>query len=64
VVAIAVVVVVVVVSATRNPHPPPPPPFPPQRMSSPALSELDLRYARGEIERDEYLRRRSDILER
>ncbi|HVC03184.1 MAG TPA: hypothetical protein VND88_00785 [Candidatus Acidoferrales bacterium] len=62
-VAIAVVVVVVVVSATRNPHPPPPP-FPPQRMSSPALSELDLRYARGEIERDEYLRRRSDILER
>jgi len=63
VVAIAVVVVVVVVSATRNPHPPPPP-FPPQRMSSPALSELDLRYARGEIERDEYLRRRSDILER
>jgi uncharacterized membrane protein len=33
-------------------------------MSSPALSELDLRYARGEIERDEYLRRRSDILER
>lgn len=63
-VAAAVVVVVVVVSATRHPHPAPPaPPFPPQRMSTPALSELDLRYARGEIEREEYLRRRSDILE-
>lgn len=63
-VAAAVVVVVVMVSATRHPHPaPPPPPSPQQRMSSPALSELDLRYARGEIEREEYLRRRSDILE-
>jgi uncharacterized membrane protein len=52
-----VVIVVVVVAATHNPHPPPPP-----QLSSSALSELDLRYARGEIDRDEYLRRRSDIL--
>ena len=62
-VAVAVVVVVVVVAATRTPHlPPPSPPLPPGRVSSPALSELDLRYARGEIEREDYLRRRSDIL--
>lgn len=29
---------------------------------SPALHELDLRYARGEIERTDYLQRRADIL--
>ena len=29
---------------------------------SPALDELDLRYARGELERAEYLMRRADIL--
>ncbi len=29
-----------------------------------AIEALDLRYARGEIERDEYLRRRADILGR
>jgi putative membrane protein len=29
-----------------------------------AFEALDLRYARGEIERDEYLRRRADILGR
>jgi putative membrane protein len=29
-----------------------------------AVEALDLRYARGEIERDEYLRRRADILGR
>jgi len=28
---------------------------------SPALHELDLRYARGEIDRDEYLQRRADL---
>jgi putative membrane protein len=27
-----------------------------------ALAELDLRYARGEIERDDYLQRRADLL--
>jgi putative membrane protein len=62
-VAVVVVVVVVVVAVTRKPHPPPPlPPPPPQHPSGSALDELDHRYARGEIERDEYLRRRSDIL--
>jgi uncharacterized membrane protein len=29
---------------------------------SPGLHELDIRYARGEITRDEYLQRRSDML--
>jgi putative membrane protein len=30
--------------------------------SSPAISELDLRYARGEIGREEFLQRRADLL--
>lgn len=34
---------------------PPPPP-------NPALTELDLRYARGEIGREEFLQRRADLL--
>jgi len=34
---------------------PPPPP-------NPALTELDLRYARGEMSRDEYLQRKADLL--
>jgi putative membrane protein len=34
---------------------PPPPP-------NPALTELDLRYARGEVTREEYLQRRADLL--
>ena len=34
---------------------PPPPP-------NPALAELDLRYARGEVSREEYLQRRADLL--
>jgi putative membrane protein len=33
------------------------PPLPQQ-----ALAELDLRYARGEIEREEYLQRRADLM--
>jgi len=36
----------------------PPPAWTPQ---NPALHELDLRYARGEIERDEYMQRRADL---
>jgi putative membrane protein len=28
---------------------------------SPARAELDLRYARGELDRDEYLQRRADL---
>jgi hypothetical protein len=63
VVVVVVAIVVVVVAVTRKPHPPPAlPPPPPQYLSGSALDELDHRYARGEIERDEYLRRRSDIL--
>jgi putative membrane protein len=29
---------------------------------NPALAELDLRYARGEVTREEYLQRRADLL--
>jgi len=36
----------------------PTPPAPP----SAALTELDLRYARGEVTREEYLQRRADLL--
>lgn len=34
---------------------------PSQGSVSPALAELDLRYARGEISREEYMQRRADI---
>jgi putative membrane protein len=40
----------------RHGHVGPPPP------SNAALSELDLRYARGEVGREEYLQRRADLL--
>jgi putative membrane protein len=40
---------------TRPGHLAPPP-------SSAALAELDLRYARGEVAREEYLQRRADLL--
>ncbi|TMC49552.1 MAG: SHOCT domain-containing protein [Chloroflexi bacterium] len=30
----------------------------------PAVDELDLRYARGEIDRAEYLQRRADLIDR
>ncbi|WP_017537431.1 SHOCT domain-containing protein [Nocardiopsis halophila] len=42
----------------------PPPAFPPEegpRRPDPALDELRLRYARGEIGREEYLQRRIDL---
>ncbi|MGD2051803.1 MAG: SHOCT domain-containing protein [Acidimicrobiia bacterium] len=34
---------------------------PPQRPTTSALEILDARYARGEIDRDEYLERRADL---
>lgn len=45
---------------TRPLRPTTPPPLWPPR--TPALDELELRYARGEIGRDEYLGRRADLL--
>ena len=43
----------------RQAHRPGPPPQPPL---SRAAEELDLRYARGEIDRNEWLQRRADLL--
>jgi putative membrane protein len=43
------------VTLGRHVAPPPPP-------HSPALAELDLRYARGEVSREEYLQRRADLI--
>ncbi|HEY0410704.1 MAG TPA: SHOCT domain-containing protein [Candidatus Dormibacteraeota bacterium] len=45
----------------RNWHRPLPPPTAGATAPSPAVHELDLRYARGEIERADYLQRRADI---
>jgi uncharacterized membrane protein len=45
----------------RNWHRPLPPPAAGATPSSPAVHELDLRYARGEIERTDYLQRCADI---
>jgi putative membrane protein len=51
----------------HRPLPPRPPYVPgpggpgPEAPANNALNELDLRYARGEINRDEYLQRRADL---
>jgi putative membrane protein len=65
---IVVVIVIgtwLVIRAVLNRPAPPRPPYgaPPPRWTAanPALHELDLRYARGEIDRDEYLQRRADL---
>jgi uncharacterized membrane protein len=31
-------------------------------LQNPAISELDVRYARGDIDREEYLQRRADLI--
>lgn len=56
VVVVVLIVVAVVVAARVGTRPPTG-----ERRSGEALRELDLRYARGEIDRDEYLQRRSDL---
>jgi uncharacterized membrane protein len=58
---IVAAVVIALVRSAGHRHAPPPQwslPEPP----NPAIGELDLRYARGEVEREEYLRRRADLL--
>ena len=50
-----------VVLIARHWRQPLPPPAAAATPPSPALHELDLRYARGEIERTDYLERRADI---
>jgi uncharacterized membrane protein len=55
-VAMTLAVVLVVIALTRRPrvaHP--------QPMVSPVISELELRYARGEISREDFLQRRADL---
>jgi putative membrane protein len=51
------VVRMLLASRPASRHVPPPPP-----VQSPAEAELDLRYARGEITREEYLQRRADLI--
>jgi putative membrane protein len=59
VVAAIVAGVVLIARQWRRSAPPPAAGWSPQ---SPAIHELDLRYARGEVERSDYLQRRADIL--
>jgi putative membrane protein len=58
VVAVVVGVILVVDRIVRRPGRP----QPPSPVRSAALDELELRYARGEVSRDEYLQRRADLL--
>ena len=62
VVALVIGVILVVRQVLERPHvlpgPPPMPPAPPNR----AVEELDMRYARGEIDRNEYMQRRNDLV--
>ncbi len=63
-VIVAIVVAVVLLVRSSRHHGVYPRPFNggPSPWQSPGLHELDVRYARGEIGRDEYLQRRADIL--
>jgi len=62
IIAIVVAVLLLVRSSRRHGVYPRPWYGGPGPWQSPGLHELDLRYARGEIGRDEYLQRRADIL--
>ncbi|TMD08480.1 MAG: SHOCT domain-containing protein [Chloroflexi bacterium] len=59
VVAAIVAGVVLIARQWRRPAHPPAAGWSPQ---SPGIHELDVRYARGEIDRADYLQRRADIL--
>jgi putative membrane protein len=61
VVAIVVGAILIVRQVLDRPQHTALPPAPPA-MTSRAVEELDLRYARGEIDRTEYLQRRADLL--
>jgi len=60
VVALVAGAILVVRALLHRPYPQRPWQAPWQQ--SPAIHELNLRYARGEINRDEYLQRRADLL--
>jgi putative membrane protein len=59
---LVLIVVAVVVGLAARRRRRTPGPSQQQQPPSEAITELDLRYARGEIERDEYLQRRADLL--
>jgi len=57
---IVVVLLIIMREEERNvPIPPPPPVLPP--MTPPAVQILDMRYARGELSREEYWRMREEL---
>jgi putative membrane protein len=58
---VVIAIVAGVVLIARHWRQPVPPPAAGATPPSPALHELDLRYARGEIDRADYLERRADI---
>ncbi len=62
VVALVAGVILVVRQLSAHPHTPQGRPDAPSTPLSRAVEELDLRYARGEIERTEYLQRRADLM--
>jgi putative membrane protein len=57
VVAVILAVVLIILAIVRSPRVL----GTPGTMIAPALAELDLRYARGEIDREDYLQRRADL---
>ena len=59
---VAAIVAGVVLIARQWRRPLPPPAWGPQLPQSPAIHELDVRYARGEIDRTDYIQRRAAIL--
>lgn len=60
VIALVIGVILVVRQVLERPRVHPGPPSPPAPLSR-AVEELDMRYARGEIDRSEYLQRRTDL---
>lgn len=57
VVAVVVIAIILIVRAANRA-----PSTPRHASVSPALAELDLRYARGEIDHDDYAARRANLL--
>jgi len=56
-----IAIIVLVVSLIRRRHPPYPYLYPDQSRSQAALQILEERYAKGEIQREEYLQKKQDL---